>query len=218
LLGLAMALQAGCQSTPTTAQHNIDPLTGARTPPGSVNPPPPANTTAAHQAQATNQGAPPIPKDLAASNTATIAGTSWQKSPASLAINDRATPVSLGTPGQLTNDVKTPQAPAMPGFPAANPNPRVEAIPDAKPNGPWQTIPTQTNQTIQTANAAPASPTDLLAKQLQDRGVIGQKQETLPSGTFWYFYVSRNGSPVSIYSTVAPDYVTAAQAILKEIP
>ena len=213
---LSMAFASGCTQTPTTAQQNLDPLHGARTPPGTPGPNP--HVAPAPQANNNGGGLPPIPTALSASNTATIAGTSWQTSGSgTLAINDKSS-VRLGAPGQLTNDTKT--TPINPGLPA-NSGPKVIPVPDAKPPtqvvtpaGSWQQ---QATPLVQTTNSAPDPSEAVLAKQLQDRGVVNQKREAVPEGVHLTCFVA-NQDGVHLYEVTAANYTTAATKILQQIP
>lgn len=222
VLTLGALTLSGCMhASPTsTSQPKQDPLFGV-TPPGNL--PPAANPGPApgppSQPQAFNPGGvPAIPKELSTTNMASVAGTS---SPSSLgrplAINDQITPARAGTPGQLTTDTKPQQTPVQPGFPAANLNPRVEQVPDVKPAGSWQT-PQGATQAVQTAHAAPAVTAETLSRQLQERGVLNQKQDAVPEGIRLTCYVSRNGGAgLRVYEATASDYSAAAQAILKQL-
>lgn len=226
-LGLALTTMAGCSTTPTTATQSNDPLYGSRTPPGTVVPPqtPPQPTAAiappgAPQAN-NNVGVAPLTSAApGASNTANLAGTSWQSPLAPIPLNNTGN----GPPfvPQTTSSSKSP--PPDPNYVPPNDHPRVEPVPDAKtpgaPNAPiapipnWQ-APAQTNPPIvRTANSVPVID---YAKQLQDRGVIDQKVEQVPNGVQLTCYGPRDaeGRP-RISQVTAPDYARAAQAILNE--
>src|SRR5688572_30625401 len=157
-LGLGVA---GCSQTPTTSQQSHDPLTGVRVPPGTPIAPATPASSSATQPHANYPGVPPLPTALSATNTATIAGANWQ-TPGSLAINDRS-PIRLEAPGQLTSDPKG-QTPVKPGFPSANAQPRVEAVPDAKPVQQPFAPAWQPPAAKQGASAAPALPGEALSK------------------------------------------------------
>jgi hypothetical protein len=163
-------------------------------------------------------GVPAIPTSSGSSNTAQLAGN-WQSPlgrPQSLDGTGSGPPF---LPGQLTSN---PQPSPTPGVPAPNPTPRVEQVPDLQPTtstpptvtpiGSWQSP--QSNPTaVQTANLTPD-----YAKQLQDRGVLSQKQESTPAGLHLTCYLSRGpGGGMRILEVTAADYATAAQAMLREL-
>jgi hypothetical protein len=221
--GLGATLFSGCSQTPVVnAPQPADPLHGVLVPPGM---PQPTNTPKA------NVGWNPAPSqqfgiaDTSSTNNATLAGMTWQGPLGKpLAIDDsNKTP----TPGQLTTGAKTQQTPVTPGFQAPNANPKVELIPDTKPANPPLT-PTGSLQPVQPnpqpavqtvgANSAPAVSTDVLGKQLQDRGVINQKLDQVPEGVKLTCYVARpGGAGFRILEATAVDYNSAAQAILQQI-
>jgi len=59
---------------------------------------------------------------------------------------------------------------------------------------------------------------DTLSRQLQERGVLNQKQDVVPEGIRLTCYVSRNGGAgLRVYEASASDYTAAAQAILKQL-
>jgi hypothetical protein len=224
--GLGMTLAAGCSSTPVTSGPPPDPLFGVLVPPGM---PQPTNTPKASDSsmpttpQASNQGGvPATPASLSSSNTATLAGASWQGPlgrPLKMDDNNSSGPPFL--PGQLTGRSKTQQVPGVLG---PNPNPKVEQVPDiapavqpVTPTSSWQT-PQMTQPAVQTANAVQPPSTEALSKQLQDRGVINQKQDVAPEGVRLTCYVSRGpGAGLRILEVTAADYASAAQAILKQL-
>jgi hypothetical protein len=243
-LGLVATVVTGCSNTPTNTPANNDPLTGPLIPPG--NPPPASTSVSTPVPQASAQpGLPTIPASLSASNTASIAGTSWQN-PGSLAIRDNSQTGPKPVIGQAANDRRTLQTPvSMPGYPAT-PVPKVEPVPDAvpgnvTPTGAWQ-APASQPGAVQTANAPPIAPAtnvpapftattsapaalppsaniDPLKKQLQDRGVINQTLDNVPEGVHLTCYVSRGaGLFPRIYEVTAADYATAVQSILQQLP
>ena len=125
------------------------------------------------------------------------------------------------TPAQFTS---TPRDPApTTGYPAPNPNPKVEPIPDANPTpaklGPtgWQTPHGAYTavQPVSTSNAAPT--TDALKKQLEDRGVINQKIDQLPQGIHLTCYLPGPTGGLRQLEVTAADYATAVQAILQQL-
>jgi hypothetical protein len=188
-----------------------DPLHGVMVPPGL---PPPSGAPKADAGtvtpvpQASNTGgAPALPPSFASSNPATLAGTTGQ-SPLGrpLAIDD-----NHGGPPFLPVN-RTAQAPGALG---ANPTPKVERVPDATPT----TGSVQTNQPdVQPVSANQPTGDDALSKQLEDRGVINQKQEPVPEGVRLTCYVSRGpGLGLRIVEITAADYAAAAQAILQQL-
>jgi hypothetical protein len=152
------------------------------------------------------------------SNPATLAGMSWTgPSGRTLAIDDSGPPF---LPAQLTSGSRSqrPEGPLGP-----NANPRVEQVPDANPapSAPAQTQGTPTlgaTLAVQPASATPPSTAEILAKQLQTRGVVNQKQDVVPEGLHLTCYVSRGPSGgLRILEVTAADYATAAQAILQQL-
>jgi hypothetical protein len=234
-LGLGAAFFAGCSQTPVAnAPQPADPLHGVLTPPGM---PQPTNAPKA----AVGWNPPPNQQfgvgDSSSTNNATLAGMTWQGPLGKpLAIDDNnKTP----TPGQLTTSSKTQPTQQAPGVLPPNPNPKVEAIPDAKPTvnptvtptGSWQPAPSnppgaqQDAPTIKpvvqtvgaSSGAVPSVSNDSLDKQLQDRGVINQKVDQVPDGVKLTCYVGRPGGGFRILEATALDYNRAAQAIIQQI-
>lgn len=233
---LGLALATGCSTTGSqaTAPQPPDPLHGHRTPPGLPVPEsskPPTVPTSGTKTSSFN----PTPigsADLSSSNNATLAGMSGQ-SPLGrpLAIDDGARPLA---PGQLMTGSKSQSAPVGPAGPFSppgpNPNPKVEAIPDASPNSQnpspnsWQPGATQpvtpVSQVQPAAPAVPTAPTtaETLTRRLQERGVVNQKVDQLSQGIHLTCYVSRGTEGgLRILEATAADYATAAQAILNQL-
>ena len=224
-LGLAVT---SCSSSPVASTQTYDPLTGIMTPPGTPpNSGPKADASTPLPAQVNNPGVAAMPASLSSSNPATLAGTSWQGPlgrPTPIDNNNSSGPPFL--PGQSTLGNRTPQGPT---FLPPNPNPKVEAIPDVKsaippvtPSASWQlpgnpTIPVSDGSGVKVAVQTQPANADGLAKQLQDRGVINQKQDAVPEGIHLTCYVSRGSSGLRILEVTAADYATAAQAILQQL-
>jgi hypothetical protein len=104
-----------------------------------------------------------------------------------------------------------------PTLPAPNPNPKVEQVPDATPGKPL--IPTASWQS-NSPSPPPVEPTraEILLKQLQDRGVVNQKQDLVPEGIHLTCYITRGeGAGLRILEATAADYPSAAQAILQQL-
>jgi hypothetical protein len=210
-LTLSAPILTGCSSTPTTAQHHVDPLLGHCTPPGQPplpNSVPKAVITSIPAPPQTG-GIPPLPNQSLASNPAALAGQSgFQVSLAKpLAIDDQGRPQA---PGQLT-------ARSQPlGYVPPNPHPTVVAVPDVNlttPTGSWQIPP---------SNVPPALPTiapaNALRQQLQARGVLNEKVDPVPEGIRLSCYLPRSdGQGLRLLEAEAADYATAAQAILRQL-
>jgi hypothetical protein len=242
-LGAALLVSAGCssQASVVNVPQPADPLLGVRTPPGmpplTDSPPPKA---------AVGWNPPPSQQfglaDTSSTNNATLAGMSWQGPLGKpLAIDDRGKPQA---PGQLTGN--TQQTPSNPMFVAPNPNPKVMPIPDSKPNNStssWQPVQLNTPQpltstptppstptvqaigsgpapapAVQTVGSAPSISSDVVAKQLQDRGVINQKLDQVGDKVKLTCYILRsdNGG-YRILEAIEPDYSSAARAIIQQI-
>ena len=215
LCGLGLALLTGCSTTPTAATQPHDPLHGVLTPPGLPQPthsPKTPGSPASFTPQSNNPNLKPIGWDLSSSNNATLAGLSGQGPLGRpLAIDDQGRPLA---PGQFTTGPKTQQTPVQLGYPGANPNPKVEAIPDA--NAPSKYTPNSW-QPEQPTGPAPNTP-EALTRQLQERGVINQKLDQLSQGVHLTCYVSRGPEGgLRILEVTAVDYVSAAQAILQQL-
>jgi hypothetical protein len=207
-LGLGMTLATGCSSTPMASAPPPDPLNGIMVPPGLPQPAsaPKADAGAVAPApQASNiGGVPALPTSFSSSNPATLAG---QSRPLEIPNDPGTGPPFL--PGGVNRIV---QAPSVVG---PNASPKVERVPDITP----PTGSVLTNQTVQPASANQLTGDDALKKQLEDRGVINQKQECVPEGVRLTCYVSRGeGLPLRIAEVIAADYAAAAQAILQQLP
>jgi hypothetical protein len=213
----------GCSSTPTASTQSHDPLHGVLTPPALPQPnsapkTPGTPTSYPHSGQQSYQ---PPGSELISTNTATLAGMSGSTLGRPLAIDDQGRTVPAG--GQLTsgNWTSPNQQPQYPGY---NPNPRVEKVPDAEPTI-VKNSPTS-SQSLWGSASPPATPTpvptstptlaETLTKQLQDRGVINHKVDTLPTGVHLTCYAQANGK-MRILEATAVDYATAAQAILQQL-
>ncbi|MBI3823508.1 MAG: hypothetical protein HY289_12635 [Planctomycetes bacterium] len=215
-----LSLAAGCSHTPHAQAPPLppDPLLV----PPQVQPIPGAQPTTAAQPQAFQpNGVPALPASLTATNTATLAGASWQGPNARpLKIDDNNSTGPSFLPGAFNPGTSTQQ---VPGYLPPNANPKVEAIPDVnKPADP----PVTPTGSWQTPNAAPVtqpatvalSAAELLAKQLKDRGVIDQKQDVGPDGVRLTCYVLQGpGGGYRILEVTAVDYAAAAQAILQQL-
>lgn len=203
---------AGC-SHPTNVSQPHDPLHGILAPPSLPRPTnsPNAGPTATPAVTQTND-ASAVPTS---SNPATLAAMSWT-GPAgrTLAIDDSGPPF---LPGQLTSGSRS-QRPLGP-----NPNPKVEQVPDVNPTPtaqPQSQGPPSSGfqPAAQPAPAAPVSADDSVSKQLQDRGVVNQKQDVVPDGIRLTCYLSRGLSGgLRILEVTATDYATAAKAILQQL-
>ena len=216
-VGLSLTLATGCSSAPIATGPPADPLYGVLVPPGL---PQPTNTPRADAGTVppaplayTPGGTPAFPALMSSSNPATLAGASWQG--------------PLGRPLAI-DDANSTGPPFLPGQVAksqevlgANANPKVERVPDITPpvqpvlpTGSWQTNPS----VIQPTSAGLAASDDALAKQLQDAGVINQRQDPVPDGVRLMCYVSRGpGEGLRIIEMTAVDYARAAQAILTQL-
>jgi hypothetical protein len=206
---LSAPILTGCSSTPTTAQHHVDPLLGHCTPPGQPPLPnsAPKTVNTAIPAPPQTGGIPPLPNNSTASNPAALAGQSGiQVSLAKpLAIDDQAR-----TPGQTTARLQPS------GYIPPNSNPKVEAVPDlnaATSTGSWQLPPSNTPPALPTL-----APADALRQQLQARGVLNEKVDSIPEGIRLTCYLRRNdGQGLRMLEVAATDYATAAQAILRQL-
>lgn len=214
-LGLGSALASGCSGTPHAQAPPHDPLHGVLTPPGVPQPTyAPKTATGGINVQPLAGGVPATPASMTSSNTAALAGTSWQGKANAFEDNQFGPPF---LPGQTTlTNKSTPQVPPP------NAAPKVEAIPDVKPptasnlapTGAWQSEapPVQPTKAIIPASAAQ------LSKQLEERGVLNQKQETVPEGVHLTCYLSRGPQGgIRIVEVTAADYASAAQAILQQL-
>jgi hypothetical protein len=215
---LFVPMMTGCASTPTTAQHHIDPLIGHRTPPGSAAPPNAPNASHTPIAPPPQTGStnsfPPIPANNTATNPATLAGAT-------------GIPVSLAKPLAIDDEgrAKTTARSQPPGFVPANATPKFEAVPDvnasaphATPIGSWQLPMSNVPPTLPPVDSVQAVPTDALRQQLQARGVVNQKVDPTADGVRLTCYVPRSDSQgLRVLEVSAADYPTAAQAILRQL-
>lgn len=214
---LALSLASGCTGTPHAQAPPHDPLHGVLVPPGIPQPTyaPKADGGVPTTPQAFNPGGvPATPASMSSSNPATLAGTSWQGPLGRPTALDDSGPPFL--PGQSTLGSKTPQVPGP------NANPKVEAVPDNTPSTPPIVTPTASWQTAAPVapgvNVSQPSSAAILAKQLQDRGVINQKQDAVPEGIHLTCYLSRGPEAgLRILEVTAVDYSSAAQAILQQL-
>lgn len=229
--GLAATLTPGCSSTPVTNGAAADPLFGVMVPPGMPQPTntPKADAVPPAPTQGFNQlnpsGVQATPASLSSGNPATLAGANWQGPlgrPTPIGDNNSFGPPFL--PGQSTLGSKTQQVPGSPGLIAPNPNPKVELVPDLTPITPpvtptssWQT-PQPSAPPVQTASLAQPASGATLAKQLQDRGVLSQKQDAVAEGVRLTCYLSRGPEGgLRVLEVTAADYPAAAQAILQQL-
>lgn len=218
LLALSLSGANGCSSSPTASAQNHDPLVGIMSPPSLPQP----NSAPKTSSSSTTQNAPVQPPgtELTSTNNATLAGMSGTLGrPLAIDNQGRALPS-----GQLTSGSWTGPAQVQPGYLPYNANPKVERVPDAEPTtarsapSSWQGTP-PANANVQPASTAPApSLADSLKRQLQERGVVNQKVEPIPGGVhlYCYFPVDSTGR-MPIRETTAPDYETAALAILDQL-
>jgi hypothetical protein len=67
--------------------------------------------------------------------------------------------------------------------------------------------------------ATPGQPTaaEILLKQLQDRGVVNQKQNLVPEGIHLTCVIPRENGGLRTYVATGADYESAARAILQQI-
>jgi hypothetical protein len=217
-MGLALTVATGCTHTPTAATVPADPLTGTMTPPGT--PPPtgvPKTSAAPPPSPSYQNGLAPIgPNDLSAANNATLASMSGGP----LGRPQPDDPYHAPAQAQFTSNPK--EAPPQTGYPAPNPNPKVEPIPDANPTpsklgpGGWQTDPS-VNAGVQPASASNAATTEALTRQLQDHGVVNQEINQLSDGIHLTCYVPRPTGGFRKLEVTATDYATAVQAILQQL-
>jgi hypothetical protein len=220
-----LTLATGCSSTQHAQAPAPDPILGQRTPPGMPLPTdsPKADSGAVPtppQAFGPSPGTPLTPASMTSSNPATLAGTGWQRplgQPTPLDDSYHGPPL---LPGQGTLGTKTPQ---VQGAPAPNPNPKVEQVPDAgttstpaapvTPTGSWQ----PTTPLVHPVEAAQPTNSELLLKQLQDKGVVNQKQDVVPEGIHLTCYIPRPSGGLRILEATGADYAAAAQAILQQL-
>ena len=222
LFGLGSTLVIGCSSAPiASAPQNHDPLHGVLAPPGI---PQPTNSPKASNTSATSSNQQwGTPGDNSSTNNATLAGMSGLTPLGRpLPIDDNGRPLA---PGQLTG--------GSAGLPGPNSAPKVEQVPDARPAVPtvmptssWQTPPSAQPavQSIPSASAQlavqsiPSASAESYSKQLQDRGVLNQKQEVIAEGLHLTCYVSAGpAGGLRILEVTAADYASAAQAILRQL-
>jgi hypothetical protein len=222
---LSAPMITGCSTPPMTAQHTVDPLLGNSTPPGTpilpasapkatntpITPPPTSSSS-------NGNGIPPIPTNNSATNPATLASYSgFQVSLAKpLAIDDEGRPQ---TPGQLTARTQPP------GYVPPNAAPKFEPVPDANasapsitPTGSWQLPATSVPPALPPVQSAIADPAEALRQQLQARGVVNQKVDSVANGVHLTCFVPRTDSQgLRVLEVTAADYPTAAQAILRQL-
>jgi hypothetical protein len=219
LAAAALVCLNGCSTTPTASNQQHDPLHGVLTPPALPQPssaPKTPGTPTSFPKQHSHQSGG---TDLISTNNATLAGMSSNTLGRPLAIDDQGRTIPAG--GQLTSgNWARPDQPQYPGY---NPNPRVEKVPDAEPTiakspASWQSSWGSANPPATPTPAATPAPTltESLTKQLQDRGVINQKLDPLPTGVHLTCYAQANGK-MRILEATAVDYATAAQAILQQL-
>jgi hypothetical protein len=210
----SLGLMTGCSGGPTASNQPHDPLHGIMTPPGAPLPNSAPKADASTPLAPNQPGVAALPASMSSSNPATLAGASWQGplgQPTRIDDNNSAGPPFM--PGQSTLGSKTQQIPF-------NANPKVEAVPDVKgaspavtPNSTWlppQSAPVQPVAAAQPINAD-------IAKQLQDRGVIDQKQDVVPDGVRLTCYLQRPTGGLRILEVTAADYFAAARAIVQQI-
>jgi hypothetical protein len=219
---LAVCL-AGCSSTGTSVTQQREPLLGDRTPPNSIAPPTPHTATGPANVTPVPQSFNPGPSNEvpASSNPATLAGSNWQPPQGRpLALNDNNSTGPGFLPGQLTSTSRT----AQDGYLPPNPNPKVEPVPDTNPApkvapaSNWGN-PQPEPPAVKPVNATAPANTDGLAEQLKSRGVVDQNVETTAKGLHLTCYVRSGptGRLRIVEAVDAPDYPTAARAILKQL-
>ena len=218
---LVIALLSGCTHSPalTNQAPKGDPLFPL--PPAPAFPNQPGGVTPTQPTAFNTGGVPAIPALHSPTNNATLASLSGQ-APISNTLAINASTGWTRTPGQLTNDQKPTPTPVTPGFIPPNPSPKVEPVPDV--GSPGQSItPTvswQSSGSSPSPPPPPASPPttdETLAKRLQERGVINQKQDQTPDGLRLTCYASRGPTGLRIYEVTAADYASAALAILQQL-
>ncbi len=209
VLALALIGLSGCSGTPVVGgQHQHDPLVGNRTPPTIPQPtdaPKTAGTTTSLP-RTGNQQFAPIGSDLTSTNNATLASASGSTLGRPLALDDQGRAMAPNGP-----------APTQNPYPPYNPKPRVEKIPDAEPAQAKYTPSSWQSDRPAATNAIPATPTEALTRQLQERGVINQKIDQLSEGIHLTCYVSRGAGGLRVLEVTAVDYTTAVQAILHQL-
>jgi len=214
-LGLAPVLVTGCSTTPTASAQPHDPLHGVLTPPTIPQPTyaPKTPGTSTSFPGGNKQSSAPLGSDLSSTNNATLAGLSGGPLGRPLAIDDQGRP----QPGIWTPTSGTQQTPVNPAFPAYNPKPRVEKIPDIQPTQSKFTPSTWETPQPTTTSITPAT-TEALTRQLQERGVINQKVDRVANGVELTCYVSRGPSGgLRVLEATASDYARAAEAILRQL-
>ncbi|MBI2806329.1 MAG: hypothetical protein HYX68_15225 [Planctomycetes bacterium] len=222
--GLALTVCAGmlaltgCSTTSAVgAPQGPDPLVGVMAPPSVPLPNlgPAKNPAAEVPAETQSFQRDDIPKST---NPATLAGMSWTGPLGRpLAIDDNYSGPSF-FPASNSRMHQSPE-----GFLPPNPKPKVEAVPDLNANQPkttpigaWQAPQNGPIQAPPSIN--PAASDAALSRQLQDRGVVNQKQTTVPEGLHLTCYISRGPQGgLRILEVTAADYATAAQAILRQL-
>jgi hypothetical protein len=205
-LATILTVVTGCTQTPTMAQQHSDPLHGILTPPGQ---PQPVNAPRPQNVSQPAGGVSALPTSYSATNNAALA-SSWQGPLGRpLAIDDEGRPY---VPGQMGTDPRQ----STPGFPPPNANPKVEPVPDSNP--PPQTLAPKSDWKTPQVIAPAAQIDATLSKQLQARGVLQEKKDTVPEGVRLTCYVSRGptGGLRALEATAA-DYATAAQAMLQQL-
>ena len=195
---------AGCSvgQSNSTATAAADPLLGLF--PGPDPAKPPAGATA-------QTAAPVAPLPLTQSSATAPAVLAGQSGGRPLAIPDAAT--NGGVPAQLT------AGPRDAGWNLA-PNPHPKVVPVPRDNGTPASPNVQRTGSWATPGAPAAAPTkDQVQAQLKQRGVVGEKVDLVPNGLRMTCYVARsdNSSAFRVHEVVAPDYVAAAQAILRQL-
>jgi hypothetical protein len=210
-LGLLAAFGSGCSSTPIASNDKMgDPLMGWAPPPAA--PTPPAN--AAAQAPV-----PPIPTT---STSATNASLAAQTQPAPLAIGasdswirkvDTTAPATTGAGNVPITPVSQPKVYELPRDDGVAANAGQTPSQPIQPAGSWSAA----SGPPAVATATAPNP-DQLKQMLDQRHVVGQKQDVVAGGIHLTCVV--NVPPATsnqIYETTAVDYATAVQAIAQQI-
>lgn len=194
LVGASLLLQTGCSTTKPHAKG--DPLVGEIHPPGGApNSPVPPNP-ASHSKSA---AVPPIPSTQGPVTNASLASLDGGRS---LAIGSN-TPVSGGQPASYVTPANMPPVSPSPGGPKVMPLPRDTSPPAVATTG---------------SVSANQQTNDLLQAQLKARGVIFQKQDSVPDGVKFVCIVPVPGSNDNqFFEATARDYPTAVQAVIFQI-
>jgi len=227
----------GCSST-SPHTHSGDPLFGEYYPKGPNGQPMPPPSQGANKT--TSLGVPPYPAANSASSTAAIAGNAALPGGRPLAINEKS-----GTNWALTNTSTTNTPATGNGQPVVQPIPPDTTGPITaanqgaqmasiapinigeitKPATPVVAAASWSKPTPIQQTATPIPPLgkltpEVLQSTLEAKGAIGLKQEAAEGGSVRVScYVQQKTNPANMryLETVAADYPTALQALLRQV-